>query len=192
MNEFQVEKSDEELVELSKNDPDVFGELVKRYEQRLFGFVRRISYYSTEDIEDIIQDTFIKVYKNLNAFDSSFKFSSWIYRIARNTTFDAIRKKHARPQAARLEEEELIKIFRSGLDLEKEIIANDDLSKVKKIIDNMPIRYKEIFVLKFIEEKSYEEIMDIVKKPKGTIATLISRGRKIISKEVKRQKIILN
>ena len=106
--------------------------------------------------------------------------------------FDAIRKKHARPQAARLEEEELIKIFRSGLDLEKEIIANDDLSKVKKIIDNMPIRYKEIFVLKFIEEKSYEEIMDIVKKPKGTIATLISRGRKIISKEVKRQKIILN
>lgn len=185
-----VEKLDNELVELSKTDPDVFGELVARYERRLFAFIRRISYFSQEDIEDIIQETFIKVYKNLNGFDNSFKFSTWIYRIARNTTFDAIRKKHTRPQSARLEDEELLKIFRSGIDLEKEMVVADDLNKIRKIIDAMPLNYKEIFILKFIEEKSYEEIMDIVKKPKGTIATLISRGRKMIENEMEKE--ILN
>lgn len=187
MDEPIAEKLDSELVELSKTDPDVFGELVARYERRLFAFVRRISYFPQEDIEDIIQETFIKVYKNLNGFDDSFKFSTWIYRIARNTTFDAIRKKHTRPQSARLEDEELLKIFRSGVDLEKEMVVTDDLNKIRKIIDKMPINYKEIFILKFIEEKSYEEIMDIVKKPKGTIATFISRGRKMIEKEMEKK-----
>ncbi len=191
MQEALKDKTDDQLVELSKSEPDFFGELVVRYEKKLFSFVRRISYFSQEDIEDIVQDTFIKVYKNLNAFDKSFEFSTWIYRIARNTTFDAIRRKHTRPQSARLEEDEFLKIFRSGIDLEKEFTITEDIEKVKKIIENMPFKYKEVFILKFIEEKSYEEIMDIIKKPKGTIATLISRGRSLIRDEMQEQKIIL-
>jgi RNA polymerase sigma-70 factor, ECF subfamily len=186
--ELLKNKSDSELVELSKDNSDFFEELVVRYERQLFSFIRRISYFSQEDIEDIVQDSFVKVYKNLNAFDSSFEFSTWIYRIARNTTFDAIRRKHTRPQSARLEEEDFLKIFRSTIDLEKEMIATDDLSRLKKIIDEMPIKYKEIFILKFIEEKTYEEITDIVKKPKGTIATLVSRGRKMVMDKMKEQR----
>ncbi len=189
MKELHKGKSDSELVELSKENPDFFEELVVRYERKLFSFVRRISYFSQEDIEDIVQEAFIKVYKSLNAFDNSFEFSTWIYRITRNTTFDAIRRKHTRPQSARLEEEEILKIFRSGVDLEKEKIVADDISKIKKIIEDMPIKYKEVFILKFIEEKSYEEIMDIIKKPKGTIATLISRGRKMIAEEMAEEEL---
>jgi len=192
MQNVQQDATDDELVELSKTNPDFFGELVVRYENKLFAFVRRISYFSNEDIEDIIQDTLVKVYKNLNAFDNSFKFSTWIYRIARNTTFDAIRKKHARPQSARLEEEDCLKIFRSSVDLEKEMVVVDDLEKIRKIIDGMPIKYKEVFILKFIEGKSYEEIMDIIKKPKGTIATLISRGRKMIVHEIEKKDLTLS
>lgn len=188
MEELRKDKSDSELVELSKDNSEFFEELVIRYERRLFSFVRRISYFSQEDIEDIVQDSFVKVYKNLNAFDDTFEFSTWIYRITRNTTFDAIRRKNARPQAARLEEEDFLKIFRSTIDLEKEMIALDDFEKLKKVIDEMPIKYKEIFVLKFIEEKTYEEIMDIVKKPKGTIATLVSRGRKMVVDKMRDEK----
>ena len=181
--------SDSELVKLSKTDPDIFEELVVRYQERLFFFIKRISYFGNEDIEDLLQETFIKVYKNLNAFDQDLKFSTWIYQITRNTVVDAIRKKHARPQETHLEDEELVKIFRSGIDLENEMEAKDSLEKIKKIIASLPFRYKEVMILRFLEERTYEEIMDIVKKPKGTVAALINRGRKMIMKEAKEELI---
>ncbi len=178
------ENSDSELVELSKTNPDIFEELVVRYQERLFFFIKRISYFGNEDIEDLLQEVFIKVYKNLNGFDQDLKFSTWIYQITRNTVFDAIRKKHARPQETHLENEEMVKIFKAGIDLENEAALKNDLEKIKKIINALPYKYKEVMILRFLEEKNYEEIMDIVKKPKGTVAALINRGRKMIKKEL--------
>ncbi|TSC94849.1 MAG: RNA polymerase sigma-70 factor, ECF subfamily [Candidatus Berkelbacteria bacterium Athens1014_28] len=89
---------DNELVEASKSNPEIFGELILRYQERLFRFIRRISYFCIEDIDDIVQETFIKAYRSLNIFDTDLKFSTWIYQIARNATIDAIRKKQTRPQ----------------------------------------------------------------------------------------------
>jgi len=109
---------DNELVESSKSNPEVFGELVLRYQERLFRFIRRISYFCIEDIEDIVQETFIKAYRSLNIFDTDLKFSTWIYQIARNTTIDAIRKKHTRPQTVCLEQEDVIKFLRSDSDMQ--------------------------------------------------------------------------
>lgn len=182
--------TDAEIVELSKTNPDVFEEIVIRYQDRLFYYVRRISYFDKEDTEDILQEVFIKVYKNLNGFDQSMKFSTWIYQITHNTVIDAIRKKQARPQGANLEDEELLKIFKSGIDVEKEAIGNDQLEKIKEIINDLPLKYREVLVLRFLEEKSYEEIMDIIKKPKGTVAALINRGRKLVLKEMEKQELI--
>lgn len=192
MNQQWNELSDSDAVELSKENPDVFEVLVLRYQERLFHYIKRISYFDSEDAEDIIQEIFIKAYRSLNDFDDSFKFSTWIYRIARNATIDAIRKKQVRPQAARLEPEDLVKIFHSNIDIENEVIAKDDLNKVKEIIDKMSFKYKEVLVLRFLEEKTYEEIMDILGKPKGTVAALVNRGRKILLEEIKKQEINLS
>ncbi len=191
MIEQSHERSDQELVELAKTNPENFEALVVKYQQPLFYYIKRISYFNVEDIEDIIQEVFIKVYKNLNAFDNTLKFSSWIYRIARNSTIDAIRKKHARPQAMQLEDDELLKVFISSTDIENETATKDRLDKVKTIVDELPYKYKEVMVLKFLEQKNYEEIMDILKKPKGTVAALINRGRKIVMKEAKKQGLFL-
>jgi RNA polymerase sigma-70 factor (ECF subfamily) len=186
------ERSDSELVKLAKINPDNFEALVVKYQQPLFYYIRRISYFSSEDIEDIVQEVFINVYKALNGFDQDLKFSSWIYRIARNTTIDAIRKKHARPLTTQLEDDELLKIFVSSTDIENEIATKDKLEKVKKIVDGLPYKYKEVMVLKFVEQKSYEEIMDILKKPKGTVAALISRGRKMVIEEAQKAYLLLD
>ena len=68
----------------------------------------------------------------------------------------------------------------------KDIWENkEEVDKVKNILNNLPNVYKEVLVLRFIEEKSYEEIVDILKKPKGTIASIINKGRKIIKDKVK-------
>lgn len=182
---YNAELTDEQLIELSKNNPDDFAELVCRYQEKLFWYVKRISYFSPEDIEDIIQEVFIKIYKNLNNFDTHLKFSSWAYQIARNATVDAIRKKQARPQSYYLEEGDLTELFKASTDIQRDAISKEELSKTKDIINRMPFKYREVMVLRFLEEKSYEEIMDILKKPKGTIATLINRGRKLVVEKTK-------
>ncbi|HOW60662.1 MAG TPA: sigma-70 family RNA polymerase sigma factor [Candidatus Moranbacteria bacterium] len=183
MPEKSAEMTDNELVQFSKRSPDAFSEIVLRYQDRLFRYIKRISYFADEDIEDIIQETFIKAYKSLNIFDNDLKFSSWIYQIARNATIDAIRKKQARPQAMYFEENDVLKFFQSDIDVHIQAEARNHLDIIRKIIDELPYKYKEVLVLRFLEDKNYEEIMDIIQKPKGTVAALINRGRKMLLKE---------
>lgn len=190
MYEIYKDATDEKLVEISKSNPDAYGALVLRYWDKLFYFIKRIAYFSNEDIEDILQEVFVKVYRYLNDFDDSFKFSTWIYQITRNCVIDEFRKK-SRTQSINLQDEEIFKIFRSGVNIEKEIIAKDQFEKIKKIIKNLPFKYREVMMLRFLEEKNYSEIMEIIKKPKGTVAALIGRGRKIIQKESEKQQLFL-
>jgi RNA polymerase sigma-70 factor (ECF subfamily) len=175
-----VELTDNELVELAKKSPENFGELVTRYQDRLFRYVRRISYFREEDAEDIVQEVFIKIYLSLNIFDGDLKFSTWAYQITRNATIDAIRKKQSRPQTVCLEGTDIIKIAKSDTDIQLHLETKDDMQKMQHIIDDLPYKYREVMVLRFLEDKSYEEIMDIIQKPKGTVAALINRGKKII------------
>jgi len=189
MTEYSGGNADKQLVEAAKVNPDEFQGIVTRYWNRLFSFVRRTSYFSQEDIEDILQEVFIKVYRYLNDYDDSMAFSTWIYQITRNTVIDEIRKRKARPIAYQLETEELLKVLRSSLDIAHHLAINDSLAKIKKIIYDLPFNYREVLILRFLEEKEYSEIMDILELPKGTVAALISRGRKMILEEAKRQGI---
>jgi len=178
------EKTDQELVELSKGSADFFVLIMERYQGKLFWYIRHLSYFEKEDIEDMLQEIFVKVYRNLNDYDPSLKFSSWIYRIARNHMIDQIRKKHARPQTLSLEGTDLVNLLKQSYNIEREVIQKDCLDKVKEIINELPLKYKEVLILRFLEGKDYEEIMDILRKPKGTVATLINRGRKILQDRI--------
>ena len=131
MAEKKTESTDKELTELALANPDDFGALVDRYWSRLFSYVRRTTYFTKEDIEDILQEVFVKVYRYLNDYDNSMTFSTWIYQITRNTVIDEIRKRKSRPQSMRLETEDLLKFLRSGADITKEMEAGDTLEKVK-------------------------------------------------------------
>ena len=185
--------SDEDLVKKVLENPDHLTFLVDRYWQKLFWFVKRMSYFSSEDIEDILQEVFIKVYKNINGFDDSYKFSTWVFQITRNTTIDTIRKKSVRPQEVGFDQEDLKTIFsENGIGIEQQIINEEQLKEAEKIIDSLPLKYREVMILKFLEEKSYEEIMDIVKKPKGTVASLLNRGKIIFLEKAKAHKLILD
>jgi RNA polymerase sigma-70 factor, ECF subfamily len=182
-------KSDLELVEDSLKNPDSFAFIVARYQAPLFRYVKRISYFSDEDTEDILQEVFIRIYKNLNNFDKSLKFSSWAYRITHNYVIDVIRSKSRKPESF-WEEADLMRLARSNVDLEKELLDKDCLEKVRKIIRRLPLKYRDALTLKFLEEKTYEEMMDILKKPKGSVATLINRGKTLLREELKKEKIV--
>lgn len=185
-----AEKTDEELVVLALKNQEFFACLVERYEPKLMRYVRRISAATQEDAEDLLQDVFVKVYRNLNDFDRRLKFSSWVYRITHNSVVSAWRKTKSRPQVLKFEaDEDFLKFIAADGDLARDVERKFTGEEVRRIIGELDEKYREALVLKFLEGKNYQEISDILKKPLGTVATLINRAKKQFAKITERKSI---
>ncbi len=173
------EKSDAELVELSLKNRDFFAYIVDRYEAKLLRYVRRITNLREDDLLDILQDVFVKVYQNLNDYDSGLSFSSWIYRITHNQVVDTYRKNKARPHGNAVDvDDSVLENFVNDFDFVEDLDLKFLKNNIQKILDSLDDKYREVLVLKFFEDKDYSEISDILKKPAGTVATLINRAKK--------------
>src|SRR3989344_2204659 len=176
--------TDQELIARAKDDPEMFGLLMDRYAEPLLRFIVRLTGWGTNEAEDILQETFIKTYRYLNSYDPGLKFSSWIYRIAYNQAIDALRHEQARPFMKSLPVEEVAHLLADQTDLEAEFLKQEAFEKLQTAIYALPLKYREVLVLRFLEEKDYDEITDILQKPKGTVATLIRRGRKLLFENI--------
>lgn len=170
--------TDEELVGLSLENKRYFGELVTRYERKLGAYVRRLGQLPDEDVEDLLQNIFIKVYQNLNDFDRGLSFNSWIYRIAHNETMSFFRARRVRPQGHQVQmTSEAFANIASDLNVERESALRHDEEIVRGCISELPEQYREIVVLKYFEDKSYHELSDILALPPGTVATRLNRAK---------------
>lgn len=176
------EKTDSELVNLTKQNSSYFACLISRYEQRLLGYIFRLSRLKKDEAEDVLQETFIKVFYNLEDFDHQLKFSSWIYRIAHNVTIDYLRKKKTKIFVSLTTED--WQNIASKSDLIENLNQKFDRQNLLKTINQMETKYQEVIILKFLEGYDYQEISDILKKPMGTIATLINRAKKKLKQEL--------
>ncbi|OGH94298.1 MAG: hypothetical protein A2538_01920 [Candidatus Magasanikbacteria bacterium RIFOXYD2_FULL_41_14] len=166
--------SDEELVvAVREKDKDLYAEIIRRYQIKLAHYLRKFISHPDE-LEDVLQEVFIKVYRNLNDFDISRKFSSWIYRIAHNEALNHLKK--YRKELIAVDSEEL-QIMDDKLDVAN--IADRNLLKidVRRALSMLKLKYRDPIILYFFEQKSYEEISDILHLPKNTVGTLIARGK---------------
>ena len=185
-NQDCANKTDSELVKLTLKNQANFLYLVNRYEQKLFYFIRRISNVSVDEAKDLLQDVFIKVYQNLNDFDQSLKFSSWIYRIARNHVISHYRKnRHQQAVASPEVNDEILNNLVSDFDITKEIDSKILRENILSVLNKIDGKYREVIILKYFEEKSYEEISDIIKKPTGTVGTYLNRAKKQFKEKFK-------
>ncbi len=182
------QKTDAELVSLSLKNQDYYYCLMKRYEAPLMNYIYKLSGLNRTDLEDILQEVFILVYQNLNDYNKSFKFSSWIYRIAHNYTVSQLRKKAQGTQNISWDEHDLEQIVQSDFDLEENLALKINYHNLLSIIDSLPLKYKEVLLLKFVDGKDYQEISDILRKPIGTIGTLINRAKKMLAQEIEKYK----
>jgi len=175
--------SDEKIVEIVRtSDNEVYAEIIKRYKEKLL----RYATYLIKDEQkaaDIVQDTFIKVYVNLNSFNTKKKFSSWIYRITHNETMNVI-KKHKK-------EVMMPEDFdgSSEVNIEKEYDEKELREMIKICLDEIPLKYRESLSLYYLEEKSYKEVSDILRIPVGTVGTRINRGKLLMKKICQKRKI---
>lgn len=173
------EQSDEQLVRESLKDKDKFALLVERYEQKLLRYIKRLTGHYNDQAEDILQEVFIKIYRNLNNFDPSLKFSSWAYRIAHNESINHIRKKKETTpiETDDTETANLINILESDTNIQEETSQKELATKIRQVIYKLPKKYRDVIILYYLEDKDYQEISDILKKPTGTVGTLLSRAK---------------
>ncbi len=170
--------TDEELVSLSLRNKRYFAEIVRRYEHKLSAYIYRLAKLGPEDVEDLLQEVFLKVYQNLNSFDAELKFSSWVYRITHNETMAFFRRRNVRPHGHLIDEsEEVLARLASELDLMRDLEAKDDARILIESLNVLPKDYREVLILKYFEHKSYDEISDILTIPPGTVATRINRAK---------------
>ncbi len=170
--------SDQEIVRLSLGDIEYFACLVLKYELRLLGYVKKISQCDQEEAEDILQEAFIKIWKNLNGYDPRLTLESWLFRIVHNETISFWRKKTSfgKDRTVAIDDDRLMEMFAEDQTSE----TNRDLTfkVIENVLPMLKQEYREVLVLKFLEDKSYEEISDILKIPEGTVATRINRAKK--------------
>lgn len=174
-----MEQTDEMIAQLvQKGDIELFGVLIDRYEKRLAGYLKRFLRERT-DITDIVQDIFIKAYTNIQSFDTTQQFSSWIYRIAHNEAVNFIKKKRSLSFSF-FDPDYLINYFKDKDNVGENIERIETKKEIEQVLDDIPPHHKEILLLFFYEELSYKEISDVLKIPISSVGVKINRAKKVV------------
>ena len=183
----QISKwSDEQIADLvQKGQQELFGILMDRYERKLFSYGRKFL-TGQENIEDVVQEVFIKTYQSIKSFDLKQKFSPWIYRIAHNTFVNALRKNSKSPiRFFDFDTFMAHPVYEDGLPAENEQKRINAL--VDQGLDKLSSEYREIIILYYIENLSYKEIADVLHIPIGTVSVRLLRAKKSLKKFVPNQ-----
>lgn len=177
---------DHELVARARKGSEAaYRELLGRYQRPVFSLVYRMV-RDREQAEDLSQETFVKVFNNIDRYDPKYKFSSWIFKIATNVAIDALRKKE--PATVSLdgsrhaETDEDIEATRitavSDDENPEELLEARELgSEIERAIGRLRPEYKTAVLLRHVEGRAYEEIAEIMAVPLGTVKTYIHRAR---------------
>ena len=170
--------TDEDLVsKIISGQKELFYHVVTRYEAKLKRYILTITNRRSE-AEDILQNVFLKAYKNLPTFNNSLKFSSWLYRIAHNESINIIGSSFIQRFVSM---PEWFDIGRRD-DIEEKIDDEQMRKKLKGCVEKLSMKYKEPLVLFYYEEKTYEEISDILRIPVRNVGVLIHRGKSQVKK----------
>mgnify|MGYP001187779627 CR=1 FL=1 len=174
--------SDEKVVEVVRNsNKEMFALLMERYQDKLLRYAGNL--LGDEDkAQDVVQESFIKAYKNLNGFNVNKKFSSWIYRIVHNEAMNlVVKNKHSVVWNEEIE-------IDSGVDIEEELIMKELTEHAHGCLNKLPSIYGEPLELYYMEGKKYEEISDILRLPIGTVGTRINRAKAIMKSICQKEK----
>lgn len=166
------------VAKVVSGDLDAYAEIMRRYQAKLHRYVTFLIHNQTT-ATDVVQDTFIKAYKNLRSFSPEYKFSSWIYRIAHNEAMNAIKKNR------RLSDQDVSILPDLNYDHNLEELVDKEMLKenVHGCLDKLKPKYREVVQLAYFEHMKYEEISDVLRIPTSTVGVRLSRA-KVRLKEV--------
>ena len=188
-NALKAEKvTDETLIaRFQQGDVQAFDVLVRRYKDQLLNFVFRFV-GNRIDAEDIVQETFLRVFKNKHYYKEIAKFSTWVYTIAGNLAKTELRRRKRRKVFSVsnfVNEERDFDIPDSNRNPEKEVDGSLKDDFIQKAIDKLPPKFKEVILLRDVQGFAYEEISQILGIPLGTVKSRVNRGRLKLQEDLK-------
>ena len=178
MNQFEF--TDEELIaKFQGGDVGAFNQIVHRYKDRLLNFIYRFL-NDIDKSEDLVQDTFLKLFTHKHSYKEIAKFSTWLYTIAGNLAKTELRKIKRRKTFSVTDlsyddREFVITSAEAGPD--EDIDSRNLERNIQSALNELPSDFRTVIILRDIQELSYEEISKIVTVPLGTVKSRINRGR---------------
>lgn len=177
-------KKDYQLVLRALNDKDqrAYTELMGRYKDSVYFMLLKMV-NNSDDAEDLTIETFSKAFKRLDQYTPQFAFSTWLFKIASNHSIDFIRKKRIKAisidQGFSNEDGEsyVIPVKEESLDPEESMQKDERVQRMRDVVEKLKPRYKRLVELRYFEEKSYEEISEILELPLGTVKAQLFRAR---------------
>lgn len=169
-----------------------YKRLVEKYERALYYHILKMI-KDKNKVEDLVQEVFVKAFDNLHSYNTNYAFSTWLYRIATNHTIDYLRKKKL--QTLSIDEpvkqrdgEMKMQLPDESAQTDRKIIRSQRQKMVQKAIEALPEKYRAVIKLRHMQEKSYQEIAEILDSPLGTVKAHIFRAREMLYKELKDKK----
>lgn len=172
--------SDEEIiVKIQAGNKEEYGEIIERYQGKLYGYLKNLTNQRREEVEDLVEEVLVGAYINLLSFDTKKKFSSWIFRVAHNKAIDYFKKKKIK--ITEIEDNEEIFGDKQKL-LEDVEIEKENSKNINRAIESLELKYKEAIILYYFEDKSYEEISDILHIPTDNVGVMLYRAKEKLKK----------
>jgi RNA polymerase sigma-70 factor (ECF subfamily) len=184
------------LAKLARNgDREAFETLVDLYQDKMYYLALRML-GNAQEAEDVVQETFLRVYMNLDRYDEAHKFSTWIYRIANNLCIDRLRRR--KPTLSLDFEDENGETTGSGYAVlsgdedrpEEQMILSELQSTVRDAIDKLPDKYKSVVILRYLHDLSLQEIGEVLDLPVTTVKTRVHRAREALRLTLEGQQLI--
>jgi len=187
-----LDSNDLQLIERALNgDQQAFKEILDRYRGPVFSVIVKMV-RNKEEAEDLAQEAFIKAFNSLSSFNAQYAFSTWLYKIAINNCIDHFRKKKLKvcsldkPMTAK--DGDIKREFPDvNLTADRDLLDTEKNKIIQDAIEELPEKYRMSIVYRHQEEKSYEEIAELMDIPLGTVKARIFRAREMLKKKLKHQ-----
>ena len=184
----EAKLTDEDLIrKFQEGDESAYEEIVERYSRQLYSFIRGII-KDPMYADDLLQETFIRLYQNKNSYREIARFSTWIYTIAGNLAKTELRRQKIRrwfSLSGSGDDDRPLELPTNEPDPLTDVERSDKMERIRTEIDNLPRVFREVIYLRDVQELSYEEIGTILGIPLGTVKSRVNRGRLRLQRHLK-------
>jgi len=179
---------DQSLIKrIVKGDKRSFEKLMRKYDKRIYGFIYRMIRNEESSIE-LTQEFFIKMYTIIHKYNFQYKFSTWAYRICYNLVIDYIRKNKVQIDSLDTKDIKQKQIIDHTGNQSKDGYYNLEKEEINKvvwsIVDKIPLKYRELILLRYVKSLKYDEIADFTGLPVGTVKNRIFKAKEILKTEM--------
>jgi len=182
--------TDQKLIESAlTGSQNAYKQLMNRHQQAVFHIVFKIV-RNNDTASDLVQETFMKAFASLATYRAEYKFSTWLYRIGANCAIDYLRKQRIRTlsldsPAQTADGEMEFEIADESFNPERDLLNHEKRISINDAIDELPEKYRLVIIYRHKDNKTYEEISEVLDVPIGTVKARIFRARELLKKKLR-------